>query len=210
MPDLLILLIMEHNPTVVLATLLEDLIIHNKQLVDDIQSNTNISSTSSFGRKRNGSYKNRSSRWKNIRRQKRQQCSISHVIKNMESQKAWIIESIKKDTMLSSKVRQFISLQLEAIINKSTGGNNENASTIKWGETTLILQVYIGLIHCIGIGSDLCPGSGSGSTFVIVKGVEEEIITNRASNLSPPSFSKADEFVKMVINSIQFLMRRMS
>ena len=157
MPDLLISLMMEHNPTItLLATLLEDLIIHIKQLVDDIQSNTNVSSTgtssssstSSFGRKRNGSYTNRSSWWKNIRRQKQQQC-------------------------------------------------NEHASTLKSSETTLILQLYIRLIHYIGIGSDLCPGSGPGSgsrsTFVITimnyitnvckRCKEEEIITNRARNL---------------------------
>ncbi len=178
MPDVMILLMMElDGEDITLSMLLEDLKRERSQMnttivnkTTDCDTNSNLTTEISI------SYRNKKRRRYNMQNRKRKQCTISNVVKKVQYNNPWVINELKNDAILASKVRKFVSLQLKSIINntssdtitateKNTLGNvRSSVKNNSLGRISFILRVYAALIHSVGIGSG--SSFGSGSTFV--------------------------------------------
>ena len=195
MPDIMIALMMEYDPTALLATLFEDLIREKKSVYEEELYRSSDSCCTSTKRSmymRNGLVQNH----------KQKGCSISDALSNVQRSKAWIIECLKNDLTVACKVRHFLSVQFDIILDKL-----ESSCPPVWGKIALHLQVYALLIHSIGIGAGSSVGSGSTYVTKVMYSITNICIKCQNYNnkfeaiSSKPARSRADECAKMAISA---------
>jgi len=164
MPDLMIELMMEYDCHSAFTFLLESIILQYQ--AKSLSSSLNCATSISSDHHNNENSHSTDIQNRKKSRRKRKRCHISSVVIQTTDTNDPLIEHLKNDSILSSKVRQFIGSHLTSIVAQPQSSTLASPSdtVVCWGEATLVLQVYSGIIHCIGIGAG--SSTGSGSTFV--------------------------------------------
>jgi hypothetical protein len=188
MPDVFLTIAMEIDHRVALALLVECFI---SQHVEASKRSLSDNHASKLRKTR-------------LNRKRKRQC-ISSFVKNTSGRKQWIVDCLKKNSTLASKVRQYVLSRLESIIDKKGEGRRS------WGEAMMMMQIQAGLIYSIGIGSGSSVGSGSTYLTSIMNAISafskmcQEEKNVFSDTVHPNSNDPADECIKMTIASCVIL-----